>query len=192
LIVFREGGISGAPHGSHITTIEGSLSHMPKRDCQKTISGKRKNDKADGFALHLEGVLLELMTMNQPRVLLVDDEASIRDLLRDFLQKRGLTVEGSATAAEALQKLQDQSYDLVILDIALADADGLDVLVTIKQMHPKMPVMMLTGMGYDEELMQEAMMKQAACCISKTQPLHELLQEVRRLIGEGQGPSVPE
>jgi len=184
-------GIIDAPRSSHIPAKAISPSRRAGY-CQKKIREKRKKDKIDGFALHLRMALLEIDSMNQPRVLLVDDEASIRDLLCGFLQKRGLEVECSATAGEALRRLETQVCDLVILDIALADADGLEVLMAIKRLYPKMPVIMLTGMGYDEELMQEALAKQAACCISKMQPLNELLQEVRTHLGEGRRPSSPE
>jgi DNA-binding response OmpR family regulator len=127
------------------------------------------------------------MFMNQPHILVVDDEVAIRNVLRDFLLKRGYAVTCAGTAKEAQQLLDHLSFQLIILDVALEDADGLDLLVIFKKKYPLLPVMMLTGLGFDDELIQESLAKQASCCISKISPLDELLQEVRRVLGDNAG-----
>src|SRR5664279_4290159 len=67
-------------------------------------------------------------------ILIVDDEAEIRDSLESILAEEGYAVATAATAAEALTLLADAAYDVVLLDIWLPDRDGLDALTDIRQM----------------------------------------------------------
>jgi len=67
-------------------------------------------------------------------VLIIDDEAEIRDSLESILVEEGYTVTTAATAGEALTLIADASYDVVLLDIWLPDRDGLDALADIRQM----------------------------------------------------------
>jgi DNA-binding NtrC family response regulator len=119
--------------------------------------------------------------MNE-HILVVDDEAPIRDLLSTFFRKRGYRVSTAATADEAQGAVADPSLNLVILDIALAEADGLELLARLKSSHPKLPIIILTGMGFDDELLQEALQKGASGYVSKTLPLEQLLMEVHRTL----------
>jgi DNA-binding NtrC family response regulator len=115
-------------------------------------------------------------------ILVVDDEEPIRDLLSEFFRKRGYDVTAAGMASDARRLVDEVPLNLVILDIALADADGLELLESIKQAHPQLPVIMLTGMGYDDELLQEALQKGASGYISKTLSLDQLLMEVHRTL----------
>ncbi len=116
------------------------------------------------------------------RILVVDDEAPILELLSAYFRKHGYEVSGAATSDEALRLVDDQPFQLVILDVLLADTDGLEVLAIIKQSHPRLPVIIMTGIGFDEELLQEALQKGAAGYVSKTLPLDQLLMEVHRAL----------
>jgi DNA-binding NtrC family response regulator len=119
--------------------------------------------------------------MNQ-HIMVVDDEVHIRELLASYFQKRGYDVTTAGTAEQALQLSDEIAIHLMILDIALADADGLEVLERVKGAHPNLPVIILTGMGFDEELLKEALRKNASGYVSKTLPLDQLLLEVRRVL----------
>ena len=85
-------------------------------------------------------------------VLIVDDEADIRDSLQAILQEEGYAITTAGTAAEALALLRDAAYSAVLLDIWLPDGDGLDVLGKIKgnQQEPVFDspeVIMISGHG---------------------------------------------
>ncbi len=82
-------------------------------------------------------------------VLIVDDEADIRDSLSSILTDEGYTVTTAATATEALELIKDASYDVVLLDIWLPDRDGLDTLADIRQLPPdRIPeVIIISGHG---------------------------------------------
>ncbi|MBI4660283.1 MAG: response regulator [Verrucomicrobia bacterium] len=111
-------------------------------------------------------------------ILVIDDEGSIRELLGTFFQARGYRVSSASTAAEALRVVEDTLPDVVLLDLLLPDADGLELLENFKQTHPDLPVIIMTGMGSDESLLKEARTKGAAGYVSKTDPLDKLLREV--------------
>ncbi len=68
-------------------------------------------------------------------VLIVDDEAEIRESLASILNEEGYVVTTAATAGEAMELLRDAAYDVVLLDIWLPDRDGLDALSEIRQME---------------------------------------------------------
>jgi two-component system, NtrC family, nitrogen regulation response regulator NtrX len=116
-------------------------------------------------------------------ILVVDDEAPIRELLQAYLQKHGYTVTTAMTGGEALALADEVPLHLIILDVLLGeDADGLELLATLKTAHPNLPVIIMTGIGFDEDLLQEALQKGASGYISKTLPLDQLLMEVHRAL----------
>lgn len=115
-------------------------------------------------------------------ILVVDDEPPILELLSDYFKKHGYEVSSASNAADALRLLQEKPPHLVILDVLLADTDGLEVLGQIKAAHPKLPVIIMTGIGFDEELLQDAVQKGAAGFVSKTAPLDQLLMEANRIL----------
>ncbi len=121
------------------------------------------------------------MIMSQ-RILVVDDEAQIRELLALYLSKQGYEVQTAASSAETMRLVNQAPLDLVVLDIGLAEEDGLGLLSTIKAQCPQLPVVMLTGMGFVEELLQEANQKGAQGYVSKVLPLEELLLAIQRVL----------
>ena len=82
-------------------------------------------------------------------VLVVDDEAEIRNSLEEILREEGYGVATAATAAEALVLLHDAPYDVVLLDIWLPDRDGLDVLIDMHKLAVEMrpEVIIISGHG---------------------------------------------
>ena len=114
--------------------------------------------------------------------MLVDDEPQVRELLCLYLMKQGYEVSSAGSSAEALTLLEENPVDLVVLDIGLAKEDGLKVLPVIKSEYPNLKVVMLTGMGFVEDLLQEAQQKGADGYVSKALPLDELLQAIGRAL----------
>jgi len=119
-------------------------------------------------------------------ILVVDDESQIRDLLCIYLMKQGFKVSTAANTAETLGILGKNPVDLAVLDIGLGDEDGLKLLAQIKARHPSVRAVMLTGMGFVEDLLQEALQKGADGYVSKVLPLEELLMAIHRIFKSGQ------
>ena len=80
-------------------------------------------------------------------VLIIDDEKNIRALLMRVLAEQRLDVHAAASAAEGLQKADEVDPDVILLDLRLPDANGLDVLKTLKSRHPEAAVLMVTAFG---------------------------------------------
>ena len=114
-------------------------------------------------------------------ILVVDDEVQIRELLSVYLKRQGFEVTTAATTSDTMRVLGQLPVDLVVLDIGLAGEDGLRLLEQIKTAHPRVRVVMLTGMGFVEDLLEEAHAKGADGYVSKVLPLDELLMAIQRV-----------
>ena len=115
-------------------------------------------------------------------VLLVEDEPTIQLMLRDALRRNGHEVETAADGAEALAALGKRRFDLMISDIHLPKASGMDLFRYSREKVPEMDVMLMTGEAPVEELL-EALRQGAAGYLSKPFALAEMLSQVG-LIGE--------
>ncbi len=92
--------------------------------------------------------------MTQFSVLLVDDETEFLETLVKRLKKRKLDVTSAESGKEALQMLQQNPVDVVVLDVRMPDMDGLETLKEIKKLRPAVEVIMLTGHANVEVAMQ--------------------------------------
>jgi two-component system response regulator PilR (NtrC family) len=88
--------------------------------------------------------------MTKARVLVVDDEADIRELLTMTLTRMGLAVDAAGTEFEASQCLQKHRYDLCLTDMRLPDGDGLGLLEHVGRHYPTTPVAVITAYGSAE------------------------------------------
>ncbi len=82
-------------------------------------------------------------------LLIVDDEQDTLDYLSYVLPKKGYNVIGVNNGFDALQTMREQHVDLVISDIAMPDMDGYELYSQIKNFDDTIPVIMMTGFGYD-------------------------------------------
>ncbi|HEX5432643.1 MAG TPA: response regulator, partial [Candidatus Angelobacter sp.] len=80
-------------------------------------------------------------------VLIIDDESSIRESLEALLDADGYSVYSAASGEEGLARLAEQPVDAVLLDFALPDRNGLDILSDIRDRHAALPVIMITAYG---------------------------------------------
>jgi heterodisulfide reductase subunit A len=81
------------------------------------------------------------------RILVVDDELVVRDSLKEWLADEGFLVDMAESGAEALEKMGQNAYHLMLLDIKMPGMDGVEVLKRAKEMHPALPVVMMTAYG---------------------------------------------
>jgi len=119
------------------------------------------------------------------RVLLVEDHQIVRDGLKTLLREQAITVFGEAsTAADALSLARDEQWDLAVVDISLGGRSGLDVVREIKQIRPKVPVLVLS-MHSEEQYARRAYKAGAAGYITKDSPRAELASAIAKVIGGG-------
>jgi len=79
------------------------------------------------------------------RVLVVDDEEELVHALVERLQIRGMDAHGVTTGKEALERIRSEAFNVVLLDVKMPGLGGLKVIEEIKNQHPCMQVIMLTG-----------------------------------------------
>ncbi len=79
------------------------------------------------------------------KVLLVDDDPDFLDIMSERMRTRGMEVDTAASGKEALEKLETQSYDAVLLDLMMPEMGGLEALQIIKDKKPEIQVILLTG-----------------------------------------------
>lgn len=113
-----------------------------------------------------------------PKLLIVDDEQSIRQTLRDILEYENFEVEEAADGKEGLQKILNDSYDVVILDIKMPKMDGMEVMEEVTKAGVDVPIIMLSGHGNIDTAV-EAVKKGAYDYISKPPDLNRLLITIR-------------
>lgn len=123
-----------------------------------------------------------------PKVLIIDDEASIRRTLREILAYEKYSIEDAATGMDALAQVREQEFDVILCDIKMPEMDGIETLEAIKKITDT-PVIMISGHGTIETAV-EAIKKGAYDYISKPPDLNRLLitlrnaQDKSRLLNE--------
>ena len=120
------------------------------------------------------------------KILVVDDESGIRELLSDFLETEGYLVQTAKSGNEALLETEKFLPNLIMLDIILPDLDGVSVykILRKKQIFSKIPVIFFSTLG--PEAIPHAFLKEMAnspyALISKPVKEDLLIREVRKLI----------
>jgi DNA-binding NtrC family response regulator len=114
-------------------------------------------------------------------VLIIDDEAAIRESLETLLEMEGYDVQSAATADEGLTRIGDRSYDLVLLDLALPDRNGIDVLAELHSHDPQLAVIMITAYGTVENAVK-AMQAGATNFVQKPWDNEKLLADIRAAV----------
>lgn len=112
-------------------------------------------------------------------VLVVDDEQQVRDVLERALTRGGYEVDCCTTSAEALQRLQERDFDVVISDILMEGMDGIALLRAIRALDQDVPVILITG-GPSVESAVEAVEHGAFRYLIKPFKISEVLEVVRR------------
>lgn len=116
-------------------------------------------------------------------ILAIDDEAPILDLLKEYLSSQGYRVSTAGTAVEARHIAEADAPDLIISDLQLEETDGLHLIEQLRALMPAKPVILLTGVLFDPQVVEENLKWKVSAYVSKTAPLQVLLHEIRRLIG---------
>ena len=120
------------------------------------------------------------------KVLIADDHAIVRKGLKEILREAAEnTLVGEASnGQEALDQVQTETWDVVVLDITMPGQNGLEVLKQLKQRHPKLPVLMLSmHSGY--HYVMGSLKSGASGYLNKETAPEELITAIRKAIGGG-------
>jgi DNA-binding NtrC family response regulator len=125
--------------------------------------------------------VVEMPSSSTGSVLIVDDEAAIRESLEALLGLEGYEVEVASTGREGLVRLEERVFDLVLLDLALPDRSGMDVLASIRAHDAHLSVIMITAYGTVENAVR-AIQAGATNFIQKPWDNEKLLADVRAAV----------
>lgn len=120
-------------------------------------------------------------TAAKGRILVIDDEADIRESLETLLDMEGYSVDLASNATEGLRTLESHAYDLILLDLMMPDRSGMDVLKDIRERDSETPVVLITAFG-SVEVAVEALKSGANDYFSKPWDNEKLLLEIGRMI----------
>jgi len=116
--------------------------------------------------------------MAEYRVLLVDDEEEFVSALSERLMLRGIEVDSALNGEEALGRMDEKEFEVVILDVMMPGLSGLEVLRQIKSTHPNTQVILLTGHGATREGI-EGMRLGAFDYLIKPVDIEEMLEKMK-------------
>src|SRR2546423_13857896 len=115
------------------------------------------------------------------KVLVIDDEADIREGLQMLLESEGYAVELAHNATEGVEKMGSRAYDLVLLDLMMPDRSGMEVLAEVRERDRETPIFMITAYGSVEAAVR-ALKLGANDYFSKPWDNEKLLIEIDRMI----------
>ena len=117
-----------------------------------------------------------------PSLLLIDENETTREVLKETLRNRGFSVVAAQDAVRAMQAVAATLFDAVLLDFELRDVDGPNLLTELHNIRPGLPVIVMTADSQPEKA-RTALDRGARACLSKPFALQELLAEVEDAVG---------
>jgi DNA-binding NtrC family response regulator len=126
----------------------------------------------------------------RPRVMIVDDDAEMRSLLRDALEHEGFDVREHGTADGLMPLVAAWAPHVLVLDKEMAGSSGLDVLRHMRERHPQTPVVLVTAFG-GAEVEAEARRLGAAYYMDKPFRVTRLLEVLQAVVGPLEGKARP-
>lgn len=126
------------------------------------------------------------ITRAMKKILIVDDHEVVRDGVKKILDEQpgAITFGEASTAPEALRLVRDEDWDVVVLDLSLGERSGLEVLKELKQIRPRLPVLILS-MHSEEQYARRAFKAGASGYIMKDNPRAELVKAINKVVKGG-------
>jgi DNA-binding NtrC family response regulator len=139
---------------------------------EATLTPPLSKDGAESGAAHAESA---------HRILIIDDEAGIRESLETLLSLEGYAVDTANDGEAGLNTIGQRSYDLVLLDLALPGLNGIEILAQIRERYPQLPVIMITAYGTVNNVV-DAIRGGAQNFVQKPWDNEKLLADIRAAI----------
>ena len=118
--------------------------------------------------------------MTKTKVLIVDDEPIVGERLKASLERVGFSVDAFFSSQDALKKMEQEYYDILVTDLKMKDPDGLEVLRTAKRIKPDIKAVVITGFATNQ-MAEEALSAGAANFIAKPFKISQLIKLLTKL-----------
>lgn len=119
-------------------------------------------------------------------ILVVDDAAFMRMMIRDILAREGYVIQEAVNGRDAIEKYRETRPDLVTLDITMPEVDGIEALQEIRKINPEARVLMVSAMG-QQKLIMDALEAGAADFLVKPFQPTKVLQSVKKCLEDSAG-----
>ena len=143
---------------------------------------------------------MKLLTRDSSHFLIIDDDPGIGRFLVTYLRQKGHTCESLTDGFQTATWLAHHDCEVVIVDLRMPKVDGMSLISFIREISATLPIIVFTGVGYDEEQMHGALRAGANGYVSKNLPIEQLYcvlarllatcQQRRRVSSNGQQPAL--
>ena len=121
--------------------------------------------------------------MEQLKILIVDDEEDLTSTMVDRLELRGFQVESATSGIEALQRVTETDFGVLVLDVKMPGVDGLQVMAEVKRRQLDLPVILLTGHGSTRDA-ERGLREGAFDYLMKPIDIDTLVEKIRSAAGD--------
>ena len=114
--------------------------------------------------------------------LIIDDDPGVSRFLITYLRQKGHTCESLTEGFQTAAWLAHNDCDVVVVDLKMPKIDGMSLISFIREINPALPIIVFTGLGYDEEQMHAALRAGANGYVSKNLPIEQLYSVLARVL----------
>jgi DNA-binding NtrC family response regulator len=114
--------------------------------------------------------------------LIIDDDPAISRFLVTYLRQKGHSCQALTEGFQTATWLAHNDCEVVIVDLRMPKVDGISLISYIREINPKIPIVVFTGVGYDEDKMQAALRAGANGYVSKNLPIEQLYSVLARVL----------
>jgi phosphoserine phosphatase RsbU/P len=125
---------------------------------------------------------MKILTRDAAEFLLIDDDPAITKFLVTYLKQKGHTCEYLTEGFQTAAWLEHHQCDVVVVDLNMPKVDGISLIAFIREMSQNLPIIVFTGVGYDEERMHAALRAGANGYVSKNLPIEQLYCVLSRVL----------
>jgi DNA-binding response OmpR family regulator len=125
---------------------------------------------------------MKVLERDTYQFLIIDDDPAISRFLVTYLRQKGHSCESITEGFQTATWLAHSDCDVVVVDLKMPKVDGISLISFIREINPKLPIIVFTGMGYDEEQMHAALRAGANGYVSKNLPIEQLYSVLSRVL----------
>ena len=114
------------------------------------------------------------------RILIIEDDAEMRSLLKDVIEEEGYDVESVDKGTQAFRKAVNKSFAVIITDVRMPGLSGLEILAALKRLQPGTPIVVITAFG-SEEVRRRALERGASAYLEKPIRMDELRSLIHQM-----------
>ena len=151
-------------------------------DKKKPFPEIGKDSAYTGSSNYQKACQMKILTRDAVEFLLIDDDPAITKFLVTYLKQKGHTCEFLTEGFKTAAWLEYHKCDVVVVDLNMPKVDGLSLISFVREMSQNLPIIVFTGVGYDEERMHAALRAGANGYVSKNLPIEQLYCVLSRVL----------